>query len=331
MPTTPAPHLPLGTWPTPVEPAPRLAEHLGLGPDDLLLKRDDLSGLGGGGNKVRKLERTVGRALAEGADVLVTTGAGQSNHARATAAAARRAGLGCVLVLVGAAPARAAGNLVLDELLGARVEWAGDVDSAGLDAAADAVVERLRAEGARPSRVPYGGSDALGVLGYVDAAAEVAAQVPDAAHVVTAVGSGGTMAGLVAGLGAGRVLGVDVGAVPDPVERVVGLVRGVAAAFGDHLPDGAAAALAGVGPDHLRLPRDEVGDGYGLPTRASTAALSAAALTEGVVLDPVYTAKALAGLASAVRRGEVRPGERTVLVHTGGLPGLFGHRSVTGV
>ncbi|MEJ5944099.1 pyridoxal-phosphate dependent enzyme [Pseudokineococcus basanitobsidens] len=329
--TTPqadAPLLRLGTWPTPVEPAPRLAEHLGLGRDDLLLKRDDLCGLGGGGNKVRKLERTVGRALAEGADVLVTTGAAQSNHARATAAAARRAGLGCVLVLAGSAPGRAAGNLVLDELLGAQLEWVGDVALGDLDAAAEQVCARLRAEGSRPSRVPYGGSDALGVLGYVEAAAEIAAQVPDVAHVVTAVGSGGTMAGLVAGLGPARVLGVDVGAVPDPVERVVGLVRGVAAAQPDALPDAAAASTVRAGD--LRLRRDEVGEGYGVPTPGSTAALEAAARTEGVVLDPVYTAKALAGLASAVRRGEVRPGGRTVLVHTGGLPGLFGHPSVTG-
>jgi len=331
MPPAAPPVVRLGTWPTPVEPAPRLAEHLGLEAGDLVLKRDDLSGLGGGGNKVRKLERTVGRALAEGADVLVTTGAAQSNHARATAAAARRAGLGCVLVLVGSEPARAAGNLVLDALLGARVEWAGDVDAAGLDRAADAVVERLRTEGERPSRVPYGGSDALGVLGYVTAAEELRAQVPDARHVVVAVGSGGTMAGLVAGLGVERVLGVDVGAVPDPLERVVRLVRGVASATPAELPDGAAERVRTLGPDDLRLPRDEVGDGYGVPTAASTAALEAAALTEGVLLDPVYTAKALAGLASAVRRGAVRPGERTVFVHTGGLPGLFGHRTVTGV
>jgi len=330
MPSAP-PRVPLGTWPTPVEAAPRLATHLGLEPDDLVLKRDDLSGLGGGGNKVRKLERTVGRALAEGADVLVTTGAAQSNHARATAAAARRTGLGCVLVLVGGPPARPAGNLVLDELLGAEVEWAGDVDADGLDGAADAVVERLRDEGRRPSRVPYGGSDALGVLGYVTAADELRVQVPDARHVVVAVGSGGTMAGLVVVLGAARVLGVDVGAVPDPQDRVLRLVRGVAAASPELLPAGATGAAADLVAADLRLPRDEVGDGYGLPTPASTAALRAAALTEGVVLDPVYTAKALAGLASAVRRGEVRPGERTVLLHTGGLPGLFGHRSTTGV
>lgn len=306
------PGLSFGTWPTPVEAAPRLAVRLGLGPDDLLLKRDDLVGLGGGGNKARKLGHLAAAALADGADTFVTSGAVQSNHARLTAAAAARLGVGAVLVLAGTRTRGATGNLSLDGLFGARVVWAGEVDDDGLDAAVVLAAERLRAAGARPAVFPLGGSDAVGARGYLDCAAELTDQVPDLAHVVTAVGTGGTMAGLAAGLGVERVLAVDVGATADPAVRVTRLL----AALGVH---GAA----------IRLRLDQVGTGYGTPTASSGAALLDAARTEGVVLDPVYTAKALAGLAAAVAEGDIRPGQRTVFLNTGGLPGLFGHPAAT--
>jgi L-cysteate sulfo-lyase len=296
----------LGTWPTPLEPAPRLAERVGLLPDDLWLKRDDLTSLGGGGNKVRKLEHTAGAAVAEGADLLVTTGAAQSNHARATAAAACRLGMQCLLVLAGDPPDAPAGNLSLDNLLGADVHWAGD--NPELEALAAELADRRRANGARPYVVPFGGSGPVGALGYVSCARELEAQTPDVRHVVVAVGSGGTMAGLVAGLGADRVLGVPTGAVDDPAERVAGMLTSL-----------------GAPADGLRFRYDQAGPGYGVLTDAARTALSDTARTEGVVLDPVYTAKAMAGLHAAVRDGEIRPGERTVFVHTGGLPGLFGH------
>lgn len=284
-----------------------------MGPGDLLIKRDDLVGLGGGGNKARKLGHLVGAALGVGADTFVTSGAAQSNHARLTAAAAARVGVRAVLVLAGEPPPPGAtGNLSLDSLFGARVVWAGEVDDAGLDAAVQQVADRLRADGARPAVFPLGGSDAVGARGYVDCAAELADQVPDLAHVVTAVGTGGTMAGLAAGLGVQRVLGVDVGATSDPAGRVTRLLAGLGA--------GGAGAVSS-----LRLRGDQVGAGYGIPTAGSHAALVDAARTEGVVLDPVYTAKALAGLAAAVADGDIRPGQRTVFLHTGGLPGLFGH------
>jgi D-cysteine desulfhydrase len=300
-----------GAWPTPVEPAPRLAERLGLRAGDLLVKRDDLSGLGGGGNKARKLEHLCARALDEHATVLVTSGGPQSNHARLTAAAAARLGLRAVLVLAADGPGRGSGNLALDGLLGAQVVWAGAVDSDRLDAAVADVASGLRERGERVAVLPLGGSDAVGARGYVECAGELAEQAPEARHVVCAVGSGGTMAGLVAGLGAERILGVDVGAVPDPHRRV----EAIAGALRD--PEG-------VRPP-LRLRTDQVGEGYGVLTPAARAALEDAARCEGLLLDPVYTAKALAGLAAAVRDGDVRPGERTVFVHTGGLPGLFGH------
>ncbi|CAB4961816.1 unannotated protein [freshwater metagenome] len=309
----------LATWPTPAEPAPRLAEAVGLAPADLVLKRDDLSGLGGGGNKVRKLEHLVARAVADGATTLVTTGAPQSNHARLTAAAAARLGLEAVLVLPGA-PGPVRGNLLLDELLGARIAWAGDVDAAGLDAAAAAAADDVRARGGVPVVLPFGGSDAVGARGYVTAGEELREQVPDLAHVVVALGSGGTMAGLVAALGADRVLGVDTGATPDGRARVARLVDELVG-DGHVLPgDGGAPPAAS-----LRIRDDQVGDGYATVTPGARSALGLAARTAGVVLDPIYTARALAGLVAAVADGDVRPGQRTVFLHSGGLPGLFAH------
>lgn len=299
--------VPLSHWPTPLEPAPRLGVALGLGPDDLWIKRDDLSDLGGG-NKVRKLEHLVAEALAARATVLVASGGAQSNHARATAAAAAKAGLRAVLVLGGTALAGQPGNLALDELLGAEVVLSEGLFGADLDRRVSEVADRLRADGEVPAVLPFGGSSAVGARGYVACAAELHQQAPDAAHVVVAVGSGGTMAGLVAGLGPARVLGIDTGALTDPAPRVAALV-----------------AELGGRPGPLRLDRDQVGDGYGHLTSVAAMVMRTAARTEGLLLDPVYTGKALAGLASAVSEGIVRQGERTVFVHTGGLPGLFGH------
>jgi D-cysteine desulfhydrase len=301
----------LGTWPTPLEPMPRLAESLGLGAEDLWIKRDDLVGLGGGGNKIRKLEWLCGAAVAEGATHLVTTGAPQSNHARLTAAAGARLGLETVLVLAGTPDTAAGGNLALDALLGATCVWAGAVDGPALTAAAEEVASRLRAEGARPAVIPFGGSSALGARGYASCGDELLLQDPGLDTVVVAVGSGGTMAGLVHALGPQRVLGVHCGAVDDPVATVTAL----------------ASELSGapLSPDSLRLRLDQVGASYGTLTGPVMEALNRVARTEGIVLDPVYTGRAAAGLVAAVADGDITPGRRTVLLHTGGLPGLFGH------
>ncbi|MBB2940321.1 D-cysteine desulfhydrase [Actinoplanes lutulentus] len=280
--------LALGTFPTPLESAPRLADALGLG--QLWIKRDDLIGLGGGGNKARKLRFTCAEALAAGATALVTTGAPQSNHARATAAAAARLGLPCVLVLAGSAPARTAGNLLLDELVGAEVVWSGDRTPG--EVAAEQVA-------ARPGAflIPFGGSSRTAVRAYVECARELTEQA-SFDHVVVAVGSGATMAGLVAGLGAARVRGVDVGAVADPDATVRAL-----------LPDDTG---------ELLIDRGQVGAGYATVTDQVRAALRLAAAKEGLFLDPTYTGRAMAGLAAAAE-----PGSRVVFLHTGGLPGLF--------
>ncbi|MEV5543962.1 D-cysteine desulfhydrase family protein [Saccharopolyspora shandongensis] len=296
--------------PTPLEAAPRLARAIGLEPDDLWVKRDDLIGLGGGGNKVRKLEWTAGAARAQGATTLVTSGAAQSNHARLTAAAGARLGMDVVLVLAGAPSEAMTGNIVLDGLFGARIVWAGEVSEAELEATVEDVVEDLRGRRVRSAVIPFGGSSVVGAQGYAEAGDELLGQAPDLSTVVVAVGSGGTMAGLVHALGAERVLGVHCGAVTDPEQTVSRLVSGLS---GRHLAT------------PLRLRRDQVGPGYSALTEPVMEAITTAARTEGIVLDPVYTGRALAGLIAAVQNGQVRPGQRTVFLHTGGLPGLFGH------
>ena len=317
----------LGTFPTPLEPAPRLAAAVGLRADRLWIKRDDLSGLGGGGNKVRKLERTLAAALRDGADCLVTTGAAQSNHARLTAAAGARLGLPVTLVLAGdpgdpGDPAAAtAGNLLLDEIFGARIRWAGDADDLRLAAVADEAAAELASSGAHPAVIPFGGSNRDGALAYADAARELRDQLADELDdqggllaqptSVVAVGSGGTIAGLVAELGPAFVLGVHTGAVAAPGDAVAAL----ASAITDESLD----------PQTLRIRTDQVGAGYGRLTEATAAAIRLAARTEGLLLDPVYTGRAMAGLIAAVGDGDLGRDTLVVFWHTGGLPGLFGH------
>ena len=291
---TPTP-ISLGTWPTPVEPAPRLAAALGL--QELWIKRDDLTGLGGGGNKVRKLQYTCAEALAAGATTLITTGVLQSNHARLTAAAAARLGLRCVLVQAGREPMIPRGNLLLDQLAGAEIVWAG--------AEPPAKVAQAEAE-ARPGShlIPFGGSAQVSVAAYVDCARELTAQVPEFDCVVVAVGSGATMAGLVRELGPERVLGVDTGAVPDPYAAVTDLL--------------------GERPE-LTIDRSQIGLGYPAVTEPVREALKLAARTEGIFLDPTYTGRALAGLIARTAPVGLKREGRMVFLHTGGLPGLFGH------
>ncbi len=305
----------LGVWRTPLERLPRLATRIGLDADDLWVKRDDLLAVGGGGNKLRKLDRLCTAALEEGATTLVACGAPQSNFCRLAAAAAGRLSLGVVLVLAGESGGGRTGNLTLDVLFGAEVRWTGDADADRMEMVAGEVVAELRERGERPALLPFGGSNAVSARGYVAAAEEISEQAGEFDRVVVAVGSGATMAGLVAGLGSKRVLGVDAGAVTDPYESVEAIVNQLRL-------EGASAAK----PDEpLRIDRSQVGLGYEAMTDAAREAMLTAGQCEGLILDPVYTAKAFAGLAAAVRSGEIERGERTVFLHTGGLPGLFGH------
>lgn len=310
----------LAHLPTPLEPMDRLAAHLG-GPR-LLVKRDDQTGLALGGNKARKLERLCAEALAEGCDVLVTGGGHQSNHARMTAAAANRLGLDCHLAVAGGEPAVASGNLLLDRLLGATLHFVDAPRYYDLEAAIELVADRLRAGGRRPYAIPVGGASVPGVVAYADAAVELLAQLdadgsgPRADWVVVADGSGGTHAGLLVGLGGrARVLGVDVGTRPDLDEVVPRLAAEAAGVAGRGAPEGPVLV------DHGRY-----GAGYGRLTEEAVEAMTLAARLEGLVLDPVYTGKAMAGLLAAVRDGTIGPSDTVVFWHTGGAPALFAQR-----
>jgi D-cysteine desulfhydrase len=309
---TSTPRLNLGSWPTALDPAPRLAAALGLNSDDLWIKREDLGGLGGGGNKLRKLEFSVAAALADGADTLVTIGGAQSNHARLTAAVGARLGLQVVLVFPGRYDGARSGNVALAGLFGARTHWAGDVDFVGLGEVAAEVTEQLRADGARPALLPLGGSTAIAARGYLEAGRELLGQLPDLHTAVVALGSGGTMAGLVAALGPERVFGVDVGALVDPPGTVAELASQVGSrpvAVGD-----------------LRISLDQIGAGYPDVTARSMEAMHLVGRTEALVLDPIYTGRAMAALVAAVKDGTIAPGVKTVFLHTGGMPGLFGYQ-----
>jgi D-cysteine desulfhydrase len=294
----------------------RLGRELGFDDGVLWVKRDDLTGLAGGGNKARKLEYLVADALAHGCDTLVTGGAAQSNHVRMTAAAACTVGLTCVAVLGGEPPDAPDGNLLLDHLLGAELEWAGRYDADVLETVMAETTLRLRAEGRHPYEVPLGGASDVGTMGYVRAAAEIAAEAPLGSVVYTATGTGGTQAGLVVGFGNhARVRGVDVGAMPDVAERVAALVAATASLAHRPLPSG-----------RLQLDVTRVGDGYGSPTEEGREAIERSARLEGLLLDPVYSAKAMAGLVADRRSGLLRRDQPTVFLHTGGLPSLFADR-----
>jgi D-cysteine desulfhydrase family pyridoxal phosphate-dependent enzyme len=311
----------LAHLPTPLDRADRLGEALGLAPGRLWVKRDDLTGLAGGGNKARKLVHLCADAVAQGCDTLVTGGGRQSNHARMTAAAANKLGLACTIVLGSDAPEAPTGNVILDHLLGPAIVWAGPLEYYDLEQAIEAEAARLTAAGRRPYVLPIGGASTVGALGYVEAAEELRADAPDLALVVVADGSGGTHAGLVAGLGDHlKVLGIDVGTRPDldisvPAKAVeVAELAGRAAPVGEVLVD-----------------HDRFGAGYGEPSDDCLAALRLAARTEGLLLDPVYTGKAMAGLVAAARDGRLPAQGTIIFLHTGGLPALLSPRYATWV
>jgi D-cysteine desulfhydrase family pyridoxal phosphate-dependent enzyme len=317
------PRITLGQWPTPLDDCPRLTEALG-GPR-ILVKRDDVNGLGAGGNKLRKLEFLLGAALADGADTIITFGAVQTNHGRQTAAACARLGLRCELVLTKAVPMSGdaydhSGNMLLDQLYGAHVHLCED--AAETAAAYERIVETAAAEGRKTATLPVGGSNAVGVLGYVAALAELHAQL-DGLHVdriVVAVGSAGTAAGLTAGIGLldwpVQLYGACISHTAEESEADIRrLVGETGALLGTPIPN----------LDHLRLDDSAVGPGYGVPTPQMWDALRLFGRTEGITLDPVYSGKAAAALVRAVGAGVIGADETVVFVHTGGLPGLFAY------
>ncbi|HMG27912.1 MAG TPA: D-cysteine desulfhydrase family protein [Acidimicrobiia bacterium] len=314
------PRVRLAQLPTPLEPMDRFTDWLG-GPR-VLVKRDDLTGLALGGNKARKLEYLCGEAQAQGCDVLVTGGGAQSNHARMTAAAANRLGLDCHLAVGGKEPDVYSGNLLLDRVLGATLHFTGADSYYEVESAIEEVAARVTADGRRPFAMPIGGASVTGAAAFVDAADELLAQAAGDAKddgidwIVVADGSGGTHAGLVAGLaGAARVLGVDVGTRPDLDDVVPRLAAEAAARTGR-------TALS----DQLELDHSRFGEGYGAITDDALEAIERVAGLEGVILDPVYTGKAMAGLIAAAREGRFGPGDTVVFWHTGGAVALFARR-----
>jgi D-cysteine desulfhydrase family pyridoxal phosphate-dependent enzyme len=318
--TDPVPRVRLAQLPTPIEALPRLSAALG-GPR-LLVKRDDLTGLAGGGNKTRKLEFSVGEALRQGADTLVTLGAVQSNHARQTAAAAARCGLRAVLVLGGAPPAAENGNLLLDRLLGAEVVFTG---GRAREEVAEEVVAAERAAGRRPFLIPVGASDEVGAAGFVAAAEELAAQLAaqrlEVDRIVFASSSYGTQAGLAVGARALR-LRAELAAIAVDSTRAE-LQAGVAELAGR--------TARRLGLDLAVEAREVVafdaylGGGYAVLGDPEREAIRLAARHEGLLLDPVYTGRAMAGLVDLVRRGTFGSGETVLFWHTGGTPALHAY------
>jgi D-cysteine desulfhydrase family pyridoxal phosphate-dependent enzyme len=303
--------------PTPVEPMPRLENAL-QGPH-LLVKRDDQTGLAFGGNKTRKLEFLVGEAQAAGADMFITAGALQSNHCRQTAAAAAKFGFDCTLVLVGQAPDQASANLLLDQLFGANILWA---EKSQRDLILKEAFDNAAAHGHRPYLVPYGGSSPTGALGYAFAMQEFVAQGFKTDWIVFASSSGGTQAGLVLGAVAfgypGKVLGISVDEPQaDLQERVAKLASETSARLGTRLE---------INPAQVLVNADYAAPGYGVLTTAEREAIHLFAKYEGLLLDPVYTGRAAAGLIDLIRKGFFKQEDTVLFWHTGGQPALFAEK-----
>lgn len=320
------PRVSLAHLPTPLEHLPRLSKHLG-GPK-IYVKRDDCTGLGTGGNKTRKLEFLMADAMQKNADVIITQGAVQSNHARQTAAAACKLGMACELIFekrVADAPDAYlnSGNVLLDRIYGANIS---EVEKGSdMNAAMEAVAEDLRKQGKTPYIVPGGGSNPIGALGYVDCALECLSQanrdgiVID--HIVHATGSAGTQAGLVVGLKASHanipLLGIGVNAPKDEQEEKV---YKLAVETADYV-----GAPGIVVREDVVANCDYVGPGYGVPTEAMNEAVMLLARMEGLLFDPVYSGKGLAGLIDLIHKGFFSGANSVVFVHTGGSAGLFGY------
>jgi len=313
----------LATLPTPLEEALGLTKQLG-GPK-ILFKRDDNNGFALGGNKARKLEFLIGDAIEKGADTIITTGGLQSNHARLTAAAARRFGMRPILVLRGDPSAEYDGNLLLDYLLGAEIRTISR-DARDVMPIMEDIAEEVRDGGGEPYIIPTGGSNPIGAIAYSNAMLEMISQAVQMCakvdHVVFSSGSGGTQGGLLFGAKSlnfqGRVLGISDGASRDPlVHRVVEIANGCARLIDSHV----SVSLKDV--DFLD---QYAGKGYGVLQKEVVDAIRTVAEAEGILLDPVYTGKAMWGLIDLVHQGYFDKDETVVFIHTGGTPALFAYK-----
>ena len=319
----------LGILPTPLVEASRLTRAL-EGPR-ILIKRDDLTGFGFGGNKIRGLEYSIADAIAQKADVVVTGAGPQSNYIRATAAAARAAGLDAVAVMHGNRPAETQGNLLLDQWLEVDIRFTNDPNRELVDNKIEEVAEELRQAGRRPYAIPRGGASALGAYGYLQCAREMGEQLVDMGArphwLVVATGACATQAGLLAGSkiydAPYRILGVTVSRpVEECEERIARLAREAAKLV---QPQDEAIHIA---PDDISVRNGFIGDGYGVPSPEGIEAICLLSRTEGLFLDPTYTGKAMAGLIGEIRSGRIRKGETVIFIHTGGEPALFAHPEI---
>lgn len=311
MPNFDSPRIVLLGEPTPVHELASLRDALGGGPR-LLIKRDDAIPFGFGGNKVRKLEYVLADALDAGADTLVTLGGLQSNHARATAAAAATLGLRCVLIINGTPQEKPTANALLDRLLGAEIEYIPSRNER--QSATERVMERLRAEGAKPFLIPLGASTPTGAIGFVNAIGEMVGQGVTPDVIVHAGSSGGTHAGLVAGVALmrlhTRVIAVS---ADDPADQIKATVRTIIRGI-DELGDFDA---------DFEIDDTRVGEGYGIPTEDSREAQVMLARREGIFVDHTYTAKAMGALIAYVREERFSRDATVLFWHTGGQVGLF--------
>lgn len=309
----------LAAHPTPVGRLHRLEAALGPGAPAIFMKRDDLLSFAMGGNKVRKLQTVLAAARAAGADTLITCGGLQSNHCRVTAAAGAALGLKVILVVNGAAQDRPTGNALLDRLFGAEVRHVATREDRATTMVR--VAEELENDRRRPFLIPLGASTALGAAGFARGVEELLTSGQSPTTIIHASSSGGTQAGVIAGCALFGLQAPIIGISAD--ESSVGLMAIVHRLLGE-LATLLGASAAAVGRDRgIAVDDGFVGDGYGVPTAASTEALELTARTEGIVLDPVYTAKAMAGLIARVRAGVFTPNDRVLFWHTGGQAGLF--------
>lgn len=318
LPLSSIPRVPLAAVPTPLDDAPRLAQHCGL--KRLLIKRDDQTGLAMGGNKARKLEYDCAEVLAGRHDVVLTIGGTQSNHARMTAAAARKLGLDVKLVLGGPQVEERQGNILLESILGAEIRYLVDNDeNEALASAMETWADELRHAGRHPYCLPIGGSTGLGAIGYVHAMEELAAQFGrDPVQIVLAVGSCGTLAGTILGarifMPRARVIGISVSRTSAAIAvRTAELMHECAGILRIDDPPGQRDVES----------YDRYHTEYGIGTPSGREAILTAARLEGLLLDPVYTGKAMAGLFDLARTGVVDPSIPVIFIHTGGLPILF--------
>ena len=307
------PRVTLAPHPTPIDTLARLRSVLGPSSPSLYMKRDDLLSFGMGGNKVRKLQTVLAEAIAAGADTLITCGGLQSNHCRATAAAGATLGLRVILVVNGTQQDRATGNALLDQLFGAEVRYTSSREERA--STMEAVANELTTAGRRPYVIPLGAAGfALGIQEIIAAGLR-----PDA--IVHSTSSGGTQAGLIAGCALfglkARVIGIS---ADDPSAALAATVRGLLESLAERL-GGSRASLAA--DREAEVDDSCVGAGYGVPTAASREALTLVARHEGILLDPVYTAKAMAGLIERVRQESFSAGETVLFWHTGGQAGFF--------